>query len=119
MINRHVLSKEQVLYAVNNGEFGSDVISSETFVVVIMTQDWCPQWHNMQRWVYELKPENSVNVYELIYNNTDFFNEFKNFKENQWKNYEIPYLRFYKNGQLFNETNYIGKKEFTDSIESN
>lgn len=117
MINKHEINREQVLYAVKTGEFGSDVISSKATVAVIMTQDWCPQWHNMKGWVYGLKTENDIDIYELIYNNTDFFDEFKNFKESQWKNHEIPYLRLYKNGRFFKETNYIGKEEFIRNIE--
>lgn len=42
MINRHEITREQAFYAIENGEFDEDVLSYE-YVIVIMTQDWCPQ----------------------------------------------------------------------------
>ena len=44
MLNRHVITKEQALNAIKNGEFGSEIISSGEKVAVVMSQDWCPYW---------------------------------------------------------------------------
>jgi len=86
MINRQSLSKEQVLYAINNKEFPDEIIKSANKVVVIMTQDWCPQWQDLQKWVYDIDTNEDINIYDVIYNNTDYFDEFRNFKENVWGN---------------------------------
>lgn len=112
MINRKMLNEEQVKNAVKNGEFDSEVIKSKGKVVLIMTQDWCPQWHDLRSWVYSLDISEDIDVYELEYNKVNYCDEFMNFKENQWDNSNIPYLRFYKNGKLIKETNYISKQEF-------
>lgn len=112
MINKHILTKEQALDAIKNGEFSSDVIHSSDRVVVVMTQDWCPQWGSMSRWIYGLSTSEDMDIYDLIYNKVDYFQEFRSFKETKWGNYTIPYLRYYREGKLFKETNYVGKEEF-------
>ena len=110
MINRLQLTKEQALFAIKNGEFSDNVISSKNKVVVIMTQNWCPQWASMYSWIYSLELDIDIDIYELIYNKADYFHEFMAHKENVWQNYDVPYLRFYKNGKLYTESNYINQK---------
>jgi len=117
MINKIKLSKDQVFKVIEKGEFDKEIILSKDLVVVVMTQDWCPQWVNMKKWIYAVDINKDVDVYELLYNGTEYFNEFMNFKENAWRNLEIPYLRFYKNGKLVEETNYINKEEFKEALE--
>jgi len=116
MINKHEITGEQAKLAMKSGEFDNDVVSSKKIVAVIMTQDWCPQWANMRSWIYDMQTEKDIDIYELIYNKTDYFRDFMSFKESKWKNYEIPYLRYYKDGKLYKETNYIGKREFINII---
>lgn len=116
MINKHTLTKEQVLFAIKNGEFGNEVISSGDKVVIVMTQDWCPQWHNMNSWIYSPDLKVDVDIYELIYNKVDYFNEFMVHKESVWNNHEIPYLRYYKNGKLINESNYKSQKGYLEIL---
>lgn len=117
MINKKVISKEQALYAVENGEFSSDVISSKNRVIIIMTQDWCPQWHDMQRWIFDLRADEDIDIYQLIYNKTDFAQAFMDLKEGQWKNENIPYLRYYKEGKLVKQTNYVRMQELLKGLE--
>lgn len=116
MINRKVLSKEQVLAAMETGEFGRDVTASNEIVAVVMTQDWCPQWAAMRNWLYEFPVEKDIDIYELVYNKVDYFHEFRDFKESIWKNDEIPYLRYYRNGALVNESNYVGMQHFKNLL---
>lgn len=117
MINKINLTKDQVFNAIEKGEFEKDIVLSKYLVVVVMTQDWCPQWINMKNWIYDLETNKDVDVYELIYNKTGYFYKFMNFKENVWGNSDIPYLRFYKNGKLAKQTNYISKEEFKRLLE--
>lgn len=112
MVHRKVLSKEQVLTAMEKGEFGSDVISEKANVVVVMTQDWCPQWTSMQDWLYDFPTHEDIAIYELVYNKVDYFREFMHFKESMWKNDAVPYLRYYNKGTLVNESNYVRLQRF-------
>lgn len=40
-----VIEKIQALAAVRDGEFDNDIIGSSEKVAIILTQSWCPQWH--------------------------------------------------------------------------
>ena len=116
MINKKQISTEQARYAMENSEFGNDIINSKNKVVVVMSQDWCPQWMALKCWIFEVETNEDIDVYELEYNKTEYFDEFMNFKENQWKSHNVPYLRFYKDGILIEETNYIDKDHFMDIL---
>jgi hypothetical protein len=116
MINKNIIQKDQALNAKANGEFESGIISAKSKVVIILTQDWCPQWQNMKSWIYGLNINEDIEIFELEYNNTDYFNDFMGFKENQLGNSDIPYLRFYKDGVLAEESNFIGENELIDII---
>lgn len=116
MINRLTLSEDKARYAINTGEFGSDVISSAGTVVIVITQDWCTQWLSMKKWIYDHETKKTVDIYEIVYNKEPYFEEFMSFKENVWNNQYVPYLRFYENGSLVRETNYIGRSEFAGII---
>lgn len=116
MINRHELTKEQALYAVNNGEFGPDVLGYPN-VIVVMTQDWCSQWKSMKNWLYELDIKDDFEVFEVEYNRTGFYTEFMRFKENKFENDQVPYLRFYKDGSLVKESNYMSMQTLQGILE--
>ncbi len=109
-----IISRDQALSAIECGEFGSDVAASNRKVAVLMTQDWCPQWAAMRKWFYSLEAD--CDLYELIYNQVDYFNEFRNFKEKKWKNGHIPYVRYYSGGNLVAESNYVSREEFLKNL---
>lgn len=117
MINKKLLDKEQAMYAISHGEFQRSVTASKSRVVIVLTQDWCPQWHDMEGWIYRLETAEDMDIYQLEYNKTDYFDDFMNFKENEWNNHSIPYLRFYKDGVLYRESNYISEEMFADILE--
>lgn len=112
MITKKALTTVQAQYAMENGEFGFDVIHSAPYVIVLMTQDWCPQWKKMNEWLYDIEIDKEVLVYELVYNKETFFQDFRTFKEDKWHNFEIPYLRFYHNGNFMNESNAVERRIF-------
>lgn len=116
MINRMKINEEQVMFVVKNGEFPPDMINSKKNVVVIMTQDWCPQWVNMKSWVYTVETAEDIDIYEVEYNREIYFNAFMSFKESVWKNYDVPYLRYYKHGELIKESNYVSSTGFMQAI---
>jgi hypothetical protein len=116
MVTRKVLTGDQAMHAVHHGELPPEVTASGDRVVVVMTQDWCPQWADMKRWIYSVDAGYDLVVYELEYNRAPFFDEFRQFKEAVWKNDRVPYLRYYRNGALFMETDYVSKDEFIRSV---
>lgn len=116
MIERKTLSDDQALRAIEAGEYGIDVIHSHHRVAVIMTQDWCPQWASMRRWMASLDGITDLAIYELIYNKASCFSEFLEFKENRWNNRLIPYIRYYVGGSLVGESNYVTREEFLRAL---
>jgi hypothetical protein len=103
----------QMKTAIETNEFGKDIIGSASNVAVIMTQDWCPQWHSMNRYIENLSKDNfEADIYEILYNKESYFHDFMAFKELIFKNHSVPYIRFYRNGVFTNESNYISKKSF-------
>lgn len=118
MMIRNELTREQALYAIKHGELESSVLTSSDVVIVLMTQDWCPQWRDMSRWVYGLETSTDIQIYTLIYNKVDYSTDFMGFKENVWCNDQIPYIRFYKAGRLVKETNYIPEAQFKKLLNS-
>ena len=100
-----------------DGDFGEDVRKGRRYVAVILTQDWCPQWPAMQRWMANLtdkgKPEDmEIDVYDIEYNRISFADEFMRFKETVLGNQLIPYVRYYVDGELVNETNFAMRDAF-------
>jgi hypothetical protein len=109
-MNKNRITREQAFHAIETGEFSADVIASNERVAVLLTQDWCSQWASMKGWIYSL--DRDFYLYELVYNLTPYFNEFRTFKENCWKNGQIPYVRYYRGGKLVAESNYVSREEF-------
>jgi len=110
-MRRKVITKDQAIQAIKTGEFGKDVIASADRVAVVMTQDWCPQWVDMRYWLDSIDYDD-LDIYELIYNRTDFFDDFLSLKEGRWENGRIPYIRYYHKGMLVSESNYVPQDKF-------
>ncbi len=108
------ITKEQALRAIRYHEFGDDIIKSNLRVAVLLTQDWCPRFSEMKRWIYDL--EDDFDLYELIYNKVDYFDDFRNFKETVWNNGLIPYVRYYQNGTLSTVSNNVTREEFLKNL---
>jgi hypothetical protein len=82
-----------------------------------MTQGWCPQWFSMKVWLANMerkkRPKDyELTVFELVYDMTDFFEEFLAHKERYWGNIEIPYIRYYRDGKLVATSNYVPSRTF-------
>jgi hypothetical protein len=107
------LTNEQLQYAVRTGEFGSDVTASRQKVAVVMTQDWCSDWMRMESWLRNtVGCDDDLDIYLVVYNKLDCFQDFLRLKENQWRNDQIPYVRYYENGSLFQVTNAVPRDVF-------
>jgi hypothetical protein len=107
------VDKFQALSAIRTGEFGDDIICSAEKVAVILTQSWCPQWHAMKKFVTDFT---GAEIYSLEYDQTDFFDEFRRFKEQALGNDQIPYVRYYSDGVLIAESNYVSAETFQRNI---
>ena len=90
---------------------GEDILNSAEKVAIVLTQDWCPQWLSMQRWLPTIEGTD-VRVYYLCYNKKQFFNEFLRVKEGHFNNNKIPYVRYYKNGKFIDDSNAVDKELF-------
>jgi hypothetical protein len=60
--------------------------------------------------VRDLQVDEDADLYELIYNCVPYFSEFLTFKEKSRRNYEVPYLRFYRSGKLIEVSNYLTER---------
>ena len=111
-MNTKQLTKEQAFEAIRKGEFGRDVTSSNHKVAIIMTQDWCSEWKAMKQWIDAMEEHRDIDIYELIYNRVDYFEDFLKLKEKSWTNNLIPYVRYYSEGVLIHESNYVTREVF-------
>jgi hypothetical protein len=117
MIVRRVLTQVQAEHAMEQGEFDASVTEAAPNVAVVLTQDWCSQWKALEASLGELArgpspSDPEITVFELLYNTVDYFSAFLSFKETKWRNYEIPYVRYYRGGRLTAESNYVPRERF-------
>lgn len=110
MSSLRILTEEELAATLATGEFPESVRRAAERVVVLMTQDWCPQWHDMARWLGDFADRAAIFV--LVYNTRPDFETIRSFKEEVFGNFEIPYLRTYKDGALIAETNWLPKNTF-------
>jgi hypothetical protein len=81
-------------------------------VALILTQSWCPQWAAMKAYLERAEASASsagpVSILFVQYDtDLDCYEQFMAFKENVFKNREIPYIRYYFDGKLQSESNFV------------
>lgn len=104
------LTDEDLEQTLATGEFPEGVRLAAEKVVVILTQDWCPDWHAMAAFLPEF--EDLAALFVLEYNKHPQFERIMGFKEDVLGNREIPYLRYYHQGKLIVATNQLPKGTF-------
>ncbi len=104
------LSDDAIEQSLATGEFPDQVRNAAEKVVVILTQDWCPDWHAMDSFLPQF--ENQAAVFVLPYNRHREFERIMSFKEEVFGNREIPYLRYYHQGRLVVATNQLPRGTF-------
>jgi hypothetical protein len=104
------LSDDAIEKTLADGEFPPEVRNAAEKVVVVLTQDWCPDWHAMNTFLPSFQDE--VAIFVLTYNLRPDFERIMNFKEDVFGNREIPYLRYYHKGQFIVATNQMPKGTF-------
>jgi hypothetical protein len=104
------LSDADLTRTIESGEFPEEVRLAAEKVVVVLTQDWCPDWHAMDAFLPSF--EDKAAIFVLQYNQHKDFQKIMTFKEDVFQNREIPYLRYYHQGQLIVATNQLPRGTF-------
>lgn len=116
------LSEQEARYAMENGEFSASLINKVQHLAIILTQSWCPQWRFLQAYLEGLEPQleaqhsGKTAILSMEYDKTAIFHPFMHFKETVFKNDQVPYIRYYKNGKLITESNFISAQGFRDRL---
>jgi hypothetical protein len=108
--------------AITRGEFDPSIIASAPMVAVVLTQSWCPQWRFMQGYLRDADKKlnetmgKRTDIYVLEYDKESWYEEFLAFKEDTLGNREVPYIRYYREGRLVGETNFISSQGFISRL---
>jgi hypothetical protein len=103
------LSQDQCRQMIADGEIPEEIRSSASKVAVILTQSWCPDWLVMQRYLNGLD-QPDVKVFYVEYDREACFHEVMAFKETVFGNFEVPYVRYFQEGRLVNQSNLVFTK---------
>lgn len=117
MIERKQLAEQEARVAMEQGSLDESVRKADKNVAVVFTQGWCPQWVSMNLWLGSMQRKGEpadldITIFEFIYDRIPFFREFRQFKESTWGNDLIPYIRYYRDGELIAESNYVPSQRF-------
>lgn len=104
------LPDDVIARTLEEGEFPDEIRNAAEKVVVILTQDWCPDWHAMDAFLPQFQDQ--VALFVLQYNRHPDFQRIMEFKEDVFENREIPYLRYYHQGRFIVGTNQLPKGTF-------
>ena len=109
MITFKTIDDNEMKYIMENKEVSNDIKNTSEKVLAIFTQDWCGDWKGLNRELNanEQNSDIDLTVFICTYNESSLYEDFMNFKENEWKNELIPYLRYYKNGSFIKDTNHL------------
>jgi hypothetical protein len=114
------LTEAECVEAMEKGEFNPSLVSGPA-AAIILTQSWCPQWTAMRAYLPDIEkriPE--LSIYYIEYDIASWKNldhqTFMTFKESAFKNREIPYVRYYKNGAFSRDGNYISSEGFKSRL---
>ncbi len=122
MLRRKTLSDDQAKAWMRDGELDEAVRADGENVAVVLTQGWCPQWVSMNVWLNFMekreRPEDTdITVYQFLYDKVGFFDDFRRFKEQSLGNAEIPFVLYYRDGELIGTTNYVTSRDFVARFE--
>ncbi|MEI0581349.1 hypothetical protein [Brachyspira pilosicoli] len=109
MITFKNIDDNEMKYIIENKEVSNNIKNIAENVLAIFTQDWCGDWKGLKRELNANEQNSDVDltIFICIYNQSGLYEDFMNFKENEWKNELIPYLRYYKNGNFIKDTNHL------------
>jgi len=108
------LTQDQLDALLREGDFPESVRLAAPKVVVIMTQDWCGQWADMASYLPDFADQAAI--FTVEYNLLPDFERIMKFKEDVLNNRQVPYVRYYQNGKLVHERNWIPRGAFSDML---
>jgi len=88
------------------GRIPEAIAASTPKVAVIFTQSWCADWTAMGRYIERIE-DPDLSVFFVEYDKKPFYEEMKAFKEETFRNGSIPYVQYFRNGELVNRSNYV------------
>ena len=102
------------------GEFDAALVSGPA-AAIILTQSWCPQWAAMKAYLAKAEAAlGDVRLYYVEYDIEPWKNlengAFMAFKETTFKNRDIPYVRYYRNGIFSRDSNYLSLDGFKSRL---
>jgi hypothetical protein len=104
-----ILKEEECRNAMEKGEFELPPGRA----AVILTQSWCPQWKAMKSYLEEAERRlPGLSILYIEYDRVPWFEEFMAFKERNFDNREIPYVRYYSEGKCTSQSNYVSLEGF-------
>jgi hypothetical protein len=93
---------------------------------IILTQSWCPQWHEVRRFLPEAERRaaafypGGIPILTVEYDIAPWEglrgDDFMAFKERVYNNHEIPYIRYYRQGGFYRDSNFISLQGFLDRL---
>ena len=95
---------------IDEGSVPESIRNSGERVAAIFTQSWCGDWIVMKRYLNKVE-EPSLEVFFVEYDRKPFFEEMKNFKERVYRSGTIPYVRYFRDGELVNESNLVWRRK--------
>lgn len=104
------LTQDQLDALLSEGEFPESVRLAAPKVVVVMTQDWCGQWANMKAYLPDFAHQAAI--FTVEYNLLPDFERIMSFKEDVFDNRQVPYVRFYRDGKLVRQSNWLPRAAF-------
>jgi hypothetical protein len=114
------LTEAECREAMGKGDFNAALVSGPA-AAFILTQSWCPQWAAMKAYLADIeKAAPNLNIYYVEYDIAAWKelrnHAFMTFKENNYNNREIPYVRYYRNGGFFRDSNFISAEGFKSRL---
>ena len=115
-----ILTELECKTAMEKGKFELPEISGTEGLkkaALILTQSWCPQWKAMKNYLPDAEKQMSgLKTVYIEYDLVPFFEKFMTFKENTFNNREIPYVRYFTNGECTDWSNYVSIEGFLQRL---
>ncbi|MDL2229591.1 hypothetical protein LJC14_04995 [Treponema sp. OttesenSCG-928-L16] len=116
------LTEGECRTAMEHGEFDAQIRQASSMTAIILTQSWCPQWAAVKSYLPQVEkaagdaglPEPAL--FYVEYDTESWFEQFMTFKENTFNNREVPYVRYYRNGKFFRDSNFISLQGFLNRL---
>jgi hypothetical protein len=99
------------------GDIPESLCRISSRVAVVLTQGWCPQWRAMDAYLSRLAgradpSHGDLTVFDLEYDGLSFFPAFLDFKERRYRNFSVPFVLYYRDGNFVEASNYVSETGF-------